>query len=290
MIPHDSTWARCGSTTLFVFLWGSGAIFSRWALDHASPFVFLVARFALALVALLILGVLRGHWMPALGTRTRAGAAGAVLIRGYSSCYFLALDHGVTPGVLATVMGVQPILTLVLLERRLPLARAAGLVLALSGLVLVVHDSLAAARFSLSGMVFALGALASMTVGAILQKRVQQSPAVVLPLQYAVSLLICLGLSSLEPVRLEITAGLIVSWLWLGLVFSVAAQLLFYRLIQRSNLVNVTSLFYLVPVMTAVLDYLLLGNVLPVQSVAGMFAILLGVALVYRTPAFAVRR
>jgi hypothetical protein len=31
-------------------------------------------------------------------------------------CYLLALDHGITPGVLATVLGVQPILTLLLVE------------------------------------------------------------------------------------------------------------------------------------------------------------------------------
>lgn len=28
-------------TALFVLLWSSGAIFSRWGLDHASPFVLL---------------------------------------------------------------------------------------------------------------------------------------------------------------------------------------------------------------------------------------------------------
>ena len=32
------------------------------------------------------------------------------------------------------------------------------------------------------------------------------------------------------------------------------------RLIARGNLVNVTSLFYLVPAVTAVMDYLIFGN------------------------------
>ena len=40
------------------------------------------------------------------------------MIGGYSICYLLALDRGITPGVLATLLGVQPILTLMLLERR----------------------------------------------------------------------------------------------------------------------------------------------------------------------------
>ncbi|MGE8602722.1 EamA family transporter, partial [Bordetella trematum] len=66
----------------------------------------------------------------------------------------------------------------------------------------------------------------------------------------------------------------------LGLGISVGATLLFYRLIQGGDLVNVTSLFYLVPVGTALLDYLLLGQALSGLAVAGMAAILGGLALV----------
>ncbi|MNC83165.1 EamA-like transporter family protein [compost metagenome] len=60
------------------------------------------------------------------------------------------------------------------------------------------------------------------------------------------------------------------------------AQLLLYRMIRAGNLVNVTSLFYLVPAVTAVMDYLFLGNRLSSLSVVGMLAILAGVALVFR--------
>ena len=63
---------------------------------------------------------------------------------------------------------------------------------------------------------------------------------------------------------------------------SVGAQLLFYRLMQHGNLVNVTSLFYLVPVVTALLDDLVLGHRLAPVAVAGMAMILLGLAVVFR--------
>lgn len=53
--------------------------------------------------------------------------------------------------------------------------------------------------------------------------------------------------------------------------------------VQSGNLVNVTSLFYLVPAVTAAMDYVFLGNRLPALSVAGMAAILCGLALVFRT-------
>ncbi len=285
---NRNAWTAYGSTTLFVLLWSGGAIFAKWGLAHASAFGFLLARFILALSVLLVLiGLRRGRLLPAPGTRGIVALTGLLLIGSYSICYLLALDHGITPGVLATLLGAQPILTLALMERRYPPARLAGLFLALCGLVMVVYQSIGMARFSVAGMVFAFAALGSMTAGAILQKRVRQAPMDVMPLQYAVSLALCLVFVPFQPIRVEWSVGFIVPLLWMGLVISVGATLLFYRMIQSGNLVNVTSLFYLVPAGTAALDYLVLGNRLSALSLAGMAAILLGLMLVLRTPAAA---
>ena len=84
------------------------------------------------------------------------------------------------------------------------------------------------------------------------------------------------------PLTFTLDATLLVSLLWLGLVISVFAQLLFYRLVQRGDLVNVTSLFYLVPIVTALMDYAFLGHRLQALELAGMAAILGGLALVMR--------
>jgi drug/metabolite transporter (DMT)-like permease len=271
-------------TALFVLLWSSGALFAKWGLAHASAFAFLVLRFALALAVLSLLASRRGRWWPRPGTRWRVAQTGLLLVGGYSACYFLALDHGVTPGVLATLLGVQPILTLVLTEKGLAPRRLLGLVLALSGLALVVYDSLSAARFGVAGLLFAFAALLSMTWGTLLQKGSDQAPLDVLPLQYAAGLAVCLALLPTENVRIDWSAGLALSVAWMGLVIT-GATLLLYRLIQAGNLVNVTSLFYLVPVGTAWLDWLVLGNRLAPLALAGMGAIVVGLLQVFRTPA-----
>ncbi len=89
------------STALFVLLWSSGAIVSRWGLDQASPFVLLALRFGVALTVLVLL-VGRGRgWLPAPGTRAQVAGTGLLLVGGYSCTYFLALDQGLTPGALA---------------------------------------------------------------------------------------------------------------------------------------------------------------------------------------------
>ncbi|NWM05553.1 DMT family transporter [Klebsiella quasipneumoniae] len=275
--------ASQATTATFVLLWGSAAIFTRWGLDNASPMALLVFRFLIALVALAPLAIVRRRWLPAPGTRLQTAATGLMLIGGYSVCYFESMANGVTPGLIATIMGIQPILTFCVVERRLQGRRLLGLLIALAGLVLLVWRSLAASPMAMTGILFALAALLLMTFGALWQKRSRQSPADVLPLQYAVSLGLCLLIAPVSGFRFTVNAGLIIPVLFLGLLISVVAQLLLYRLLSAGNIVNVTSLFYLVPAITALLDYLLLGNRLPAAAMVGMVAIVGGIVLVFRT-------
>ncbi|MEJ8835755.1 DMT family transporter [Ramlibacter sp. AN1133] len=271
-----------GPTALFVLLWSSGALFSRWGLQQASSVAFLVLRFALALAALSAIALLRGRWRPRAGTAPRVALTGLVLVGGYSLGYLLALDFGVTPALLATLMGLQPLVTLVATERPLRPARFAGLALALGGLVLVLGEGLLRARLAPAGLLCACAALACITAGTLMQKRLQQAPMDVMPLQYAVALLLFLLLALVMPVRVEWSAALALSVGWLGLVISVAATLLLYGLIAAGNLVNVTSLFYLVPACTALLDWLLFGHAMTLPALAGTAAIVGGLVLVLR--------
>lgn len=279
---NSSPAAGIAPTALFVVLWSSGALFAKWGLAHASPFVFLVLRFALALAVLAAFAALHGGGWPRAGTRLQVATTGLLLVGGYSAFYFLALAGGITPGVLATLLGVQPLLTLALTERPLSRLRIGGLLLALAGLAMVVAESLLATSVTPSGLGCALLCLGAMTWGTLLQKRIDQAPAAVLPLQYAVALLLCAALLPWVELRVQWTVGLAVTVAWMGVVIT-GATLLLYRLIQAGNLVNVTSLFYLVPVGTALLDGLVLGNIPAPLTVAGMATILGGLALVFKT-------
>lgn len=266
----------------FVLLWGSAALFTRWGLDHGTPLAMLLARFGVALALLLAVGWRRKAWLLPATQYRQVMATGLLLVGGYSLCYFLAMHHGVTPGLIATILGTQPILTLLLTERRFGAARLAGLLLALAGLALVVLASLLKARLSALGLGFALGALACMTLGSLQQKRITLAPLQVLPAQYAASLLLFVLATPVLPVQSDGSAAFWAATLWLACGISVVAQLLLYRLIQRGNLVNVTSLFYLVPPATVLLDYLFLGNRPAPLALVGMVAIPVGMALVFR--------
>ncbi len=274
--------ASQSATSIFVLLWGSAAIFTRWGLDNASPIALLILRFSTALIALSLLAIFRKRLLPKHGTRKQVLLTGLLMIAGYSICYFKAMAHGVTPGLMATIMGIQPILTLCLLEKNLQKERLFGLLIALAGLILLVWKSLTMSFIAPIGIFFALAALICITFGAIMQKNIQQAPTDVLPLQYVVSLVVCLFIVPFEHFEITWNSQLIISVLFLGILISVVAQLLLYRLLSQGNIVNVTSLFYLVPIVTALLDFLILKNTLPLAGLIGMIAILLGLLLVFK--------
>ena len=212
------------STSLFVLLWSSGAIFSKLGLAHASPFAFLLIRFAIALFALVLLIPLLKFKLPRAGKpMLYAVTTGLVLLGAYQIFYLLALQMSVTPGVMATLMGVQPILTVVLMERQRSGARMFGLVLGLVGLVMVVYQGIGLAGMSLAGMVCGLLALVSMTAGSIMQKRITDNPLGTLPVQYLAGLVLCAVFVPFQPFHFEYSTGFFVPVLWMGLVVSVLA-------------------------------------------------------------------
>ena len=274
--------ASLATTTLFVLLWSSGAIFSKWGLAHASPFAFLLIRFLIALIGLAVCFPLLGYKLPT--TRNAliyAAVTGSVLLGAYQIFYLLALNMKVAPGVMATIMGVQPILTAVLVERSRSWSRMFGLGLGLAGLVLVVYQGIGDGG-SLAGMLFGVLGMLSMTGGSIMQKRITSNPMGTVPVQYLAGALVCAVFVPFQPFHIEQSIGFFVPVLWMGLVVSVLATLLLYRLIAQGNLVNVTSLFYLVPAVTAIMDYLIFGNRLAWLSLFGMVLIIIGLGFVFR--------
>ena len=269
-------------TGLFVLLWSSGAIVSEIALTQGSPFALLLVRYAFALTVLIAIAVSRGRLLPTQASRPRVVLTGFLIAGVYTTCYLLAMEHGLRPGMLATLLGIQPLLTLALTERGFRPGRIAGLCCALAGVAMIVWDGIAGQQFGAAGLGFALLALVGITAGSILQKRETQAPSEVLPLQYLVGLGVVLAITPFEPFHMAWTPTFLVAGMWLGLGISVGATFALYRMIARGNLVNVTSTMYLVPGVTAVLDWVVLGHAMAPLGLAGLFAIVVGLVLAFR--------
>ena len=94
------------------------------------------------------------------------------------------------------------------------------------------------------------------------------------------ALLFALGAFAFETRVVHWTPQFIFAIGYLVLVLSFGGIWLFYYLIRRAAATRVTSLFYLVPPMTALMAWALFGERLPPLALAGMAVCVAGVALV----------
>lgn len=273
------------SILTFVGLWGSAAIFSKWGLAHADAIALLVFRFLIAIIAIIVFCIIKKQsFLPQNTSWPYVIVTGFLLMGVYSLFFFLAMQHGISPGLLATILALQPILTFFITEKHFSKIKLLGLILSFFGIICLVYASIFVKQLSLLSILFAFICLIAITSGAIMQRHIKENPIQIMPLQYLVALVSFILVIPLQGFHFEMNWEFWVPTIWLGLIISVAAQLLFYRLLQSGNVVNVTSLFYLVPIVTLILDYLIFSASLSPLDYIGIAAILAGVYLVYRQP------
>jgi drug/metabolite transporter (DMT)-like permease len=274
---------------LFVLLWSTGFIGARYGLPYVEPMTFLAVRM---IFVVLIMGaialVARARW-PRGAEIGHSLVAGSLVHALYLGGVFVAISQGVPAGISALIPGLQPILTSTIANRwmgeKVTRLQWLGLVLGLIGVALVLHDRAIVNAGSPLGWVASFGSLIGITLGTLYQKRYSgmidwRTGNTV---QYAgACALFWLGAFVFETREIHWSGELIFAMAWLVFVLSIAAVGLMYWLIRRSAATGFASLFYLVPVVTALLAFLLFGEKLDALSVAGMVVCAVGVVLVNR--------
>ena len=275
---------------LFVLLWSTGFIGAKLGLPYAEPLSFLLIRFAcvIGLLGLLAL-VLRRPWPHRPTQWLHIAVAGALLHGGYLSGVFLAIHTGMAAGVVALIVGIQPLLTAFLsasmVGERVSGRQWMGLVLGFGGVTLVVWDKLGFGGLSGAGFAFSTLALVSITLGTLYQKRYCAeldlwSGSVI---QFVAAALVLLPFAlAFETMRVAWSGQFVFALGWLIFVLSLGAISLLHLLIRRGAATRVSALFYLVPPTTALLAFLIFGEKLGLAAVAGMAIAAVGVAIALR--------
>ena len=283
-------WLRA-MPVVFVLIWSTGFIVARYGMPYAPPFKFLVLRYALSLVSFSAwVFVARISWPAGRSQWGHLAVTGLLMQAGYLGGVWAAVHAGMGSGLIALLVGVQPVLTAVWLASQggtVSRRQWAGLLLGFLGLVLVVSRKLGhSGEVSVVTMSLALMAVLSITTGTLYQKRfvapcdVRSASAV----QQLAALLVTLPLACLETQHIEWNWASGAALAWSVLALSVGAGSLFYILIQRGTATAVSSLMYLVPPCTAVLAWLLFDEPVTALTLAGIAMTALGVGLVVREP------
>jgi len=273
---------------LFVLLWSTGFVSAKYGLPYAEPLTFLLLRFALVVVLMLPMAlVMRAAWPKTLAQFGHVAIAGVLMQGGYLSGVFCSIHLGMSAGVSALIVGIQPILTAFasapLFGERLHARQWSGLVLGFGGVLLVVLGRSALSGITPATLALSVLALLSITVGTLYQKR--YCGAVDLRagsvIQFSAAGLVLLPLALVfETMQVNWTGEFIFALAWLVLVLSMGAISLLYILIRKGAATRVASLFYLTPPSTALMAYALFGETLSLMAIAGMALAAIGVALV----------
>lgn len=274
---------------LFVFLWATGFIGGKFGLPYAEPFTFLALRFSIVLVLFLAISlVTRAPW-PTDGRLIGHIAVSGILVHAvYVGGVFSSLKLGLSTGVSALIVGMQPVLTAVIavwfLGERVRPRQWLGLALGFAGILLVVSGKLTGG--DVNGVWPSVIALFGITIGTLYQKRYcttmdLRTGSVI---QFAAaSIAIWIPALLFETLAVDWTPSFIFALGWLVIVLSLGAISLLMALIRRGVASKVASLFYLVPPLTALLGYLVFGEQLGGMELAGMAAAAVGVYLVIRS-------
>ena len=159
----------------FVLLWSSGFIGAKLGLNYVEPLTFLSLRMG-AVVALLALIIVltRPKWPDFVGA-IHAAIAGLMVHGVYLAGVFIAVANGLSAGLVALIVSLQPVLTSTIANRWLGervLARQwLGLALGLVGVYLVLHEKTGSGGATTLAWISAIVGLAGITVGTLYQKR-----------------------------------------------------------------------------------------------------------------------
>ena len=284
-----------GIPALFEVLWSSGFIAAKAGLQAADPLTFLALRFALVTVLMLVIVLAtRPPWPRTWGEVGHIAIAGALMQAVYFGGAWVSMSTGVGAGTAALIVCMQPIFTAIaagpMLGERVGARQWAGLGLGFLGVALVVERKLELGLGTPMGIAICFVSLAGITIGTLYQKRFCPTidPRTGGLVQFTTATAMLLPCALLfEEARIVWSIEFVAALFYVAVVLSLVSVSLLFVMIKRGEASRMTSLFFLVPPLTALMAWAALGETMAWSAVAGMVLAVVGVALVVtgRAPA-----
>src|SRR5215510_8468304 len=272
-------------------IWGSTWLFIKLGLADLPPITFAGIRFVIACTILFSLIRIRGLALP----RARADwillAVTGILSFGFNYGLVFWGEQYITSGLAALLQATTPAFGLVFAHFHLPGERLSwtkigGVVLGVCGVAVVFSNQLAVAgRQALAGCIALILSAAFAAYSNVLVKAYGKklNPAIMAAGQmfFGLLLLFAVGLP-LEgnPFRFHWTPIAVIALLYLAVVGSVIAFLLYYWLVQNMDVTKSMLIALVTPVVAVILGMIVLNEEFGWRTLAGGAMIMLGIAMI----------
>jgi len=270
---------------IFVVLWNSALIVAKYGMGYVGPITLLAYRYVLVVAILIVVVSVAKSWR-----RVSAGLlASHACIGILSHAVFLgsgniAMDLGVSAGLVAFVAALQPLITAVLSPfvagEHTSYRQWAGLALGVSAVLLVVSDKIA---LNGSAMVYTLPFVAvfALSIASLMDRRIllirettktTATPLSLICLIHCTSALVVLIPAAVVLEQFEIHWGfeVVISILWLTIFVSIGSFWLMFYLLRCLSATRVASLGYLGPPVTMLMGYMVFNEKLGPVDLAGL--------------------
>ncbi|MFC6768232.1 DMT family transporter [Natrinema soli] len=276
-------------------LWGAAFVAISAGLSYIPPVLFAALRYDVAGVVMLgYAAVAVDRWRPRNGAEWRQVAVGAVLlIAAYHAFLFVGQQH-TTAAAAAILVSLSPVLSTGFARALVPAdalspVGVVAVVVGLAGVAVIVRpdpSNLLATGIVAKGLVFC--AAAAFALGSVLTRRFDTS----LPIETMEAWSMLGGTLMLHLVSVAIREPLEpAAWIrpeaigalaYLSLGASAIGFLVYFDLLERLGAVEINMVSYVAPIVTAVVGWLYLGEVVDTATLLGFGLIAVGFCLVKR--------
>jgi drug/metabolite transporter (DMT)-like permease len=271
---------------LLALVWGSSYVAIGLVGDEIGPFSLVAGRLVVGTLALAVVALLLRNPLPSRRQLPRLAVAGALgIVIPFSLIAWS--ERSVDAGLASILVAAAPLVSAVIVARttrddHLGPIRTAGLGIGFLGVLAVAGGGI-----DRGGDPIALGALLGAAVsyaanGAWTRRHLSDVPPLTAALGQAAGalVLILLVVAVAEHPTLAVPSGhTLLAMLWLGLLSSGVAPLLYFRLVATWGATRTTMVNYLTPVVGVVAGAFVLGERLSPVSLAGGALVVTGVAL-----------
>jgi len=282
-------WALLGLLSL---LWGASFLFISVAVKEVPTFTVVLARVGIGAAALYAYLSLAGDRLPLSRTALKAFFGMGLLNNLIPFSLFFWAQTSISGGLASILNATTPIFSILvahflLADERMTLGKLAGVLLGLSGVVVLIGaDALSGLSVATLGMVACLAAALSYGFASVYGRRFRAlgissragacgqliaSTCMIAPVAAIVDRPWTLALPSLAAM---------LSILGLAIASTALAYVIFFRLLATAGAVNAALVTFLIPVSAILLDAVVLGERLAGQHYAGMALIACGLLAV----------
>ena len=273
---------------LLVVIWSTGFIVGKLIVGLMDPNIFLSIRFFFAGLLFLAFAYWQGRAFPKWADIPKHMLAGVLMNSVYLGLSYLAISKGLPAGVMALIGALQPVLVAILawslVKEKTSLLGLLGMLIGISGLILVIspalHFELGELGINPVTLVLACVAILALSFGVTYQKMSIASADLIsaMAIQNLAAWLVSMGFVwFLGERQFEVQLATFLLIIWGVVVLSGAGLFLMVWLVRRVTASKVSVLLLLAPPLAAIESYFIFNETLTSLQIAGFVVTIFGV-------------